>query len=185
MSGYRGPWLRTVKIFNNEYFGRLVNDFNGNYFENTLPNDVVQWENSEKEIMMPADRAMILDTAMNVHVEAYANDRSLFDKDFSLAFQRLQELGIDLSASDYVNLKFESETCDPNEEEIAREIRFDSKYKLSYLVDPKESTIEFTVKTSYTGWVAFGFGNGMLSGIDGYIIERLADGGWSVDNIYT
>ena len=34
------------------------------------------------------------------------------------------------------------------------------------------------------GWAAFGFGNGMLDGIDAYLFKNTASG-WTVENAYT
>lgn len=184
VSGFRGPWLRTVKVFNNMYFSRLHDGFDDAYENVTLSNGNWQWQNDAKEMMIPADRALILDSEMEPYVAAYATDKSLFYQDFAVIFQRLQELGNDLSANEYVNLQFESGTCPPGEEKIERDIVFDPKLKLTYLVDQKSSTIKFTLKSEYTGWASFGFGNSMVSGIDGYLIKMSVDG-WTVENIYT
>jgi hypothetical protein len=149
VSGYRGPWLKTVTAFNNEYFARLVTDFDGNYVNTTVSDEVWQWENKDHEMMQPADRALIVDDAMRAHVETYASDSVVFYRDFSIAYQKLQELGIDLSGSEYVNLAFESGTCPAGEENVAKTLAFTPKFTVTYLVDKEASTIDFKVTTKH------------------------------------
>ena len=98
-------------MFNNEFYKRLTNNFDNLYSNVSLDNGKWQWENLQREIMLPSDKALIDDTGLKGHTEAYAADKDLFYGDFVLAYQRLQELGIDLSASDYVSLTFEDYEC--------------------------------------------------------------------------
>jgi len=45
-------------------------------------------------MMLPADLALIQDPEYKKYVELYANDQDLFFKDFAVAFQKLEELGV-------------------------------------------------------------------------------------------
>lgn len=44
-------------------------------------------------MMLPSDIVLIEDEAFKKQVEIYAKDQKVFFKDFSLAFQKLEELG--------------------------------------------------------------------------------------------
>ena len=44
--------------------------------------------------MLPTDVALLQDPKMVAWVELYANDNARWEKDFSTAFTKLQELGV-------------------------------------------------------------------------------------------
>jgi hypothetical protein len=184
VSGYRGPWVSTVTEFNNVYYQNLVGDFDIKYTNVSVSDSVWQWQNEKFEMNMPADKALILDSEMLPIVKAYALDKTLFYRHFTLAYQKLQELGIDLSGSSYVNLKFESGTCPAGEESFAKTLRFSAKFSVEYLIDQTAQTIAFTCKITHDGWAGFGFGNGMLDGIDAYLFKKTLSG-WTVESAIT
>lgn len=89
-SGFEGPWTRAPTTFSNEYFRLLLED------KWTLRqwDGPSQWENEAGDLMMlHADMAFIWDKDFKKYVEMYAADEELFFKDFSAAFQKLEELG--------------------------------------------------------------------------------------------
>ena len=53
-------------------------------------------------MMLPTDLALIEDAAFKPYVEAYAEDKDLFFQDFSDAFAKLIELGVERSERPYV-----------------------------------------------------------------------------------
>lgn len=91
-SGYSGPWTRAETTMSNEYYRLLleetwtVKDWKG----------PKQYENKGGDLMMlPADLALIEDLKFKKYVEMYAKDEELFFKDFSQAFSKLLELGVE------------------------------------------------------------------------------------------
>ncbi|KAG8803001.1 heme peroxidase [Serendipita sp. 405] len=91
-SGFEGPWTFSPTTFSNEFF-------------NLLMNEKWQWrkwggpkqleDNKTKTLMMlPTDYALLTDKSFKKWVKAYADDESVFFKDFSAAFSRLLELGV-------------------------------------------------------------------------------------------
>lgn len=95
-SGYWGPWTRAPNTFSNEYFRLLVEEkwtlktkHNGKAW--TGPK---QYEDPTGELMMlPSDIALTKEPAFKSWVIKYAKDEALFFKDFSKAYQKLNELG--------------------------------------------------------------------------------------------
>ena len=176
--------MATVTEFNNVYYQNLIDNFEVKYANVSVSDSVWQWQDEKFEMMMPADRAMILDATMLSIVQSYAQDKALFYKDFTRAYQKLQELGIDLSASSSVNLQFESGTCPPGEESLEKTLRFSDKFSVKYLIDQRAQTIAFTCTITHDGWGGFGFGNGMPDGIDAYLFKK-TPAGWTVESAIT
>ena len=55
-----------------------------------------QYENKEGDLMMlPADLALIEDAQFKKYVQMYAKDEKVFFDDFSQAFSKLLELGVE------------------------------------------------------------------------------------------
>jgi len=90
-SGYSGPWTRSEFSFTNEYFRELLeNKWTLKKWDGPL-----QYEDPTGELMMlPADMIFIQDPTFKKYVEIYAKDQDRFFKDFSKAFQKLEELGV-------------------------------------------------------------------------------------------
>lgn len=64
------------------------------------------------------------------------------------------------------------------------QIRINDRYSVDYVVDVEDSTITFTVNTTYNGFVGLGFGKEMQEVIDAFVLRKTTDG-WTVDNAYT
>jgi cytochrome c peroxidase len=90
-SGYDGPWTPTPTTFNNAYFTLLENldwkkkEWDGPYQYVSGPNGSL--------MMLPTDLVLIQDKSFKKYVAMYAKDGAKFAKDFSKAFQKLEELG--------------------------------------------------------------------------------------------
>jgi len=90
-SGFLGPWTRSPTTFSNMYFKELLN----NKWTPKKWNGPLQYEDPSGELMMlPADLALIEDPKFRVYVELYANDSNKFAQDFTKAFKKLTELGV-------------------------------------------------------------------------------------------
>ena len=93
-SGYVGPWSPTPTTFNNAYFTLLQNikwEVNDKIKEQGGP---LQYKDpSGKLMMLPSDIALIQDEGFKKYVDIYAKDSKKFFSDFSVAFQKLEELG--------------------------------------------------------------------------------------------
>jgi peroxiredoxin len=92
-SGFEGPWVHSPTRFGNTYFRLLLNE---DWKQKTNKQGLMQYRDEDDELMMlPTDYALIKDEKMRPWVEKYADDKELFYKDFSAAFAKLIELGID------------------------------------------------------------------------------------------
>lgn len=90
-SGYDGPWTPTPTTFNNAYFTILQN----------LKWEEKAWEGPYQYVnapggalmMLPTDLVLLQDKKFLKYVKMYGKDADKFNKDFSKAFQKLEELG--------------------------------------------------------------------------------------------
>jgi len=90
-SGFSGPWTHSPTTFSNDFFVQLLN----NTWTKKKWNGPEQFEDPTGKLMMlPADLALLQDPAFKKIVEEYANDEAKFFKDFAVAFQKLEELGV-------------------------------------------------------------------------------------------
>lgn len=89
-SGFDGPWTPTPTTFNNLYYIMLTkNDWTKRDWSGPF-----QYEDKTKKFMMlPTDLVLIQDAKFKNYVDLYAADESKFFKDFSKAFNKLEELG--------------------------------------------------------------------------------------------
>jgi cytochrome c peroxidase len=102
-SGYDGPWTFSPTTFSNEYFRLMVDE---KWVEK-------KWQGPKQYVdaktgnlmMLPSDLALLEDSEFKPHVLEYAKNQEAFFKDFSVAFQRLQELGCDLYGSPEITFK--------------------------------------------------------------------------------
>jgi len=100
-SGYFGPWTRGETTFSNEFF-RLLKE--GKWKTKTTHKGgrwtgPFQYESPEGDIMMlPADMVLIQDPKFKEVVDLYASNEELFFQDFSSAFSKLLELGVDFKS---------------------------------------------------------------------------------------
>jgi len=100
-SGYWGPWTYAESTFSNEFFRLLLTEkWSAKKTHNGKPwKGPMQYESPDGKIMMlPADMVMIQDPEFRKISELYAANEELFFKDFSAAFGKLMELGVDFSA---------------------------------------------------------------------------------------
>ncbi|KAJ1972706.1 heme peroxidase [Dimargaris verticillata] len=92
-SGFDGPWTFSPTSFTNDYYNQLLNqqwvkkDWTG-------PFQFVD-KDSKSIMMLPADMAFKEDKNFRKYVELYAKDEDQFFKDFSKAYAKLLELGVD------------------------------------------------------------------------------------------
>ncbi|KAL7411960.1 heme peroxidase [Mrakia frigida] len=93
-SGFDGPWVTNPTRFSNQYFKLLLSrkwtprkwDGPFQYETKVLGNDLM---------MLPTDMALVSDPEFKKWVEIYAEDKDRFFVDFSKAFGKLIELGVD------------------------------------------------------------------------------------------
>mmetsp|Transcript_30950 Transcript_30950/g.42563 ORF Transcript_30950/g.42563 Transcript_30950/m.42563 type:complete len:360 (+) Transcript_30950:73-1152(+) len=90
-SGYEGPWTYSPFAFNNAYYILLSTI-------KWIPDDRVaklQYTNKKDGdlMMLPSDLVLLQDDKFKKFVDLYAADQGVFFKDFTAAFQKLQELG--------------------------------------------------------------------------------------------
>lgn len=91
-SGYDGPWGPSFNMFTNDFFVRLLQDWHVRKWDGPK-----QYQDDETNsfMMLPTDMALKEESYFVEHVKAYAADQDLFFKDFSAAFSKLLELGIE------------------------------------------------------------------------------------------
>lgn len=86
-----GPWTFTPTTFNNAYYQLLT----------ALTWEQRQWDGPYQYVntgagglmMLPTDIVLLQDKKFKKWVDVYAKDNAKFIKDFSVAFQKLNELG--------------------------------------------------------------------------------------------
>lgn len=105
-SGYWGPWTYAESTFSNEFYRLLLEE----KWQEKKTHKGAQWkgpkqyESSDKQLMMlPSDMAMIRDKEFRKITELYAKDEEAFFKDFSAAFGKLMELGVDFPPAAVAN----------------------------------------------------------------------------------
>jgi len=90
-SGFFGPWTPDPDSFDNDFFELMLDQT-----WSVTPNAKQYQDGMEDGLMMlQTDLALIHDPIFLQHVKQYAADQNLFFNDFSLAFQKLQEAGVD------------------------------------------------------------------------------------------
>nr|XP_031860017.1 uncharacterized protein CI109_004625 [Kwoniella shandongensis]KAA5527089.1 hypothetical protein CI109_004625 [Kwoniella shandongensis] len=102
-SGFDGPWVVNPTRFSNQYFKLLLRpiwrprEWDGPFqYEATVA--------GTKLMMLPTDMALVEDPQFKPWVEKYAADQDLFFKDFSMAFGKLIELGVDRDDTGFAKL---------------------------------------------------------------------------------
>lgn len=91
-SGYDGPWGPSFNMFTNDFFVRLLQDWHVKKWDGKK-----QYEDDETNsfMMLPTDMALKEESYFLKYVKMYAEDQDLFFNDFSNAFTKLIENGID------------------------------------------------------------------------------------------
>ncbi|WVF72724.1 hypothetical protein IAT40_007542 [Kwoniella sp. CBS 6097] len=102
-SGFDGQWVVNPIRFSNQYYKLLLRpiwkprEWDGPFqYEATVA--------GTKLMMLPTDMALVEDPKFKVWVEKYAADQDLFFKDFSMAFGKLIELGVDRDDTGFAKL---------------------------------------------------------------------------------
>ncbi|SCZ97889.1 BZ3500_MvSof-1268-A1-R1_Chr3-3g06436 [Microbotryum saponariae] len=101
-SGFEGPWSMSPTKFSTQYY-RMLTKFKWEKKDWTGPFQYKNEDLGEELMMLPTDLALIEDPKFKPWVEKYAADRDLFFSDFSKAFAKLIELGVDRSEPVSVN----------------------------------------------------------------------------------
>ncbi|ODQ78310.1 hypothetical protein BABINDRAFT_39836 [Babjeviella inositovora NRRL Y-12698] len=93
-SGWEGAWTLEPTVFDNTFFKVLLNE---TWSVGTVPETGrTQYFNADKSLMMLyTDMELVKDPQFLRWVKVYAQDQTLFFKDFSDAFAKLLELGIE------------------------------------------------------------------------------------------
>jgi len=95
-SGFWGPWTRAPTTVSTEYYRELLeNVWTMKTTHKGKPwTGPLQFEDPTGDLMMlPSDIVLIQDKAFRKHVEAYAKDDALFQKDFAAVVGKLFSLG--------------------------------------------------------------------------------------------
>jgi hypothetical protein len=90
-SGFDGPWTDQPLRFNNDYFKNLM-DLDWEPRNWTGPRQFANVGDG-RLMMLPTDLALKTDPAFAKFARAYADDETLFFKDFRLAYAKLMALG--------------------------------------------------------------------------------------------
>ncbi|KAJ3345798.1 heme peroxidase [Entophlyctis luteolus] len=103
-SGYLGGWTTEPWWFSNQYYTRLL-EVNTPFYTPTTNNGstLLQWQDPNQFMMLPADRELVEDSSFNQYVQVYAASKDEFYKDFAAAFQKLQELNVAHGLGEYVS----------------------------------------------------------------------------------
>ncbi|KAI0972496.1 heme peroxidase [Xylaria arbuscula] len=90
-SGFEGPWTFSPTVLTNDYYTLLLDE----KWHIRKWDGPQQYQDKTKGLMMlPADYALIQDSAMKPWVQKYAKDNDLFFKDFAAVVNKLFELGV-------------------------------------------------------------------------------------------
>ena len=91
-SGFEGPWDASPNVLTNDFFVNLLNE---HWKLETNKAGNKQYNNDKGWMMLPTDMALVQDDKFLRFVKEYANDQDAFFKDFSSAFVKLLENGIE------------------------------------------------------------------------------------------
>jgi len=98
-SGYSGPWTHDESSFTNQFFVLLLEK---KWTKKKWSGPEQFEDESGKLMMLPADLAFVQDPEFKKYVDLYAKDDKLFFQDFSKAFQKLLELGVEFPAQGWL-----------------------------------------------------------------------------------
>ncbi|SCW03188.1 LAFE_0G04940g1_1 [Lachancea fermentati] len=91
-SGFEGPWGAANNVFSNEFYVNLLNE---HWKLETNEAGNKQYNSDKGYMMLPTDYALVQDPKYLKLVKEYANDQDAFFRDFSKAFTKLIENGIE------------------------------------------------------------------------------------------
>ncbi|KAG5359756.1 Cytochrome c peroxidase [Yarrowia sp. C11] len=92
-SGYEGPWTFSPTMFTNDFYKLLLDD----KWQWKKWDGPKQYEDAKTKslMMLPTDMALATDKNFKKWAVAYAKDQDLFFKDFSAAFSKMLNNGVD------------------------------------------------------------------------------------------
>jgi len=92
-SGFDGPWTEEPLLFDNSYFTEMLGK---TYESEKAPNGAEQFRDpKEGTIMLTSDLALLSDPAFKSVVEEYAEKEDVYFSDFTSAWVKLQENGVE------------------------------------------------------------------------------------------
>ena len=102
-SGFTGPWTFSPTSFTNSYFTLLLSEQWVPKKTDVVDGKAVAWKGpaqftdakTKTLMMLPTDMEMVRDPAFKKFVDVYAADQDAFFHDFSNAFRKLMELGVE------------------------------------------------------------------------------------------
>lgn len=95
-SGYSGTWTRDETTFSNEYFRLLLEEKWAPKVTSGDKQCPRQFQNADGTLhMLPVDIALLHDPQFRAIVEQYATDEESFFENFSFAFERLINAGVE------------------------------------------------------------------------------------------
>lgn len=108
-SGFDGPWSPSFNMFTNDFYVQLLE---GWHIRDWHGKRQYQDDDSKELMMLPTDMVLKKDNQFVKYVKQYAKDQDLFFADFSKAFTKLLENGIDFQGREH----WEFKTLDEQEE---------------------------------------------------------------------
>lgn len=108
-SGFDGPWTPAFNMFTNDFYVQLLEGWHVRKWDGPKQ---YEDDNSGSLMMLPTDMALKEDSSFLKYVKMYAKDQDLFFADFSKAFTKLLENGIDFKGREH----WEFRTLDEQEE---------------------------------------------------------------------
>lgn len=108
-SGFDGPWSNSFNMFTNDFYVQLLE---GWHIRKWGGKRQYQDDDSNQLMMLPTDMVLKTDSLFVKYVKQYAKDQDLFFSDFSKAFTKLLENGIDFKGKEH----WEFKTLDEQEE---------------------------------------------------------------------
>ena len=93
-SGYDGTWTSNSIVFDNSYYMNLLElEWKKRAWDGPVQYSSTSSSSGRPLTMLPTDMALLGDSSFRRYVVLYAQDESVFDRDFSRAFGKLLELG--------------------------------------------------------------------------------------------
>jgi len=90
-SGFDGPWTNAPTTFSNLFFKELLET---KWTERKWVGPRQYQDPTDTLMMLPTDMVLVEDPSFKKYVELYAKDQKKFFDDFSVAFNKLMELGV-------------------------------------------------------------------------------------------
>lgn len=101
-SGFEGPWSDSPNMFTNDFYVQLMEDWHIRKWKGKRQ---YQDDDSDTLMMLPTDMVLKTDSLFGKYVRQYAKDQDLFFADFTKAFTKLLENGIDFQGREHWEFK--------------------------------------------------------------------------------